>query len=590
MAWGGGIRSWLELEEATWLGCATVAEDAKAMRKMIGRASIHRLLPSTARAARFASVRRPLCSAATDAFDEEGVIERGVKIVATIGPASEEAEPLRGCVSAGMNVMRINFSHATVDEFHLRNNNLRANPDGQMVSLMLDTKGPEIRMGGLKVCKETGNRKAKINLVAGETLTLTNDSAFDGASDEKRLFVDYARLAEVVKVDDRVLLDDGLISLRVTGVGGAGEVETEVLNSSEIGERKGINLPGVKTGLPAMSDKDKKDIRFGMENDIDMVAASFVRSAEGVTEIRNYLQECAEEIAAAGPSKADDPSRGTSGYQNSDVPLPLIISKIESTEALDDLPGIIAASDGIMVARGDLGVEVPLPHVVTWQKDIVDMCAAFGKPVIVATQMLESMQKNPRPTRAEVADVTNAVLDGADAVMLSGESANGQYPIESVATQRDIILNTEWWAMTRPQASHRTSLEVEEALSDIDDIDAGLSSAACMLANKMGASAIIIDEHGNGSLSRAVAQQRPSMPIVSVCASLKVARQLSVSRGVRPLFAPDESDMEASDISSYVSEQTGLLMAGDKAVILDGQMETIELEVFYPEGSDPEDL
>ena len=317
--------------------------------------------------------------------------------------------------------MRVNFSHATVEEFHLRRTNLRSAPGGEYVAVMLDTKGPEIRMGGLKVCKESGNRKAKITLTAGEPLTLTTDAAFDGASDERTLFVDYPRVAEVLSPGDTVLLDDGLISLSVTSVdAAAGAVETEVQNSSEIGERKGVNLPGVVTGLPAMSDKDLEDIRFGIEHDIDMIAASFVRNAEGVHEIRQHVLECHERYH---------------GEHEETTPPPLIISKIESTEALDNLPEIIEASDGIMVARGDLGVEIDLAEVVTWQKDMVAMAVAAGKPVVVATQMLETMQKNPRPTRAEVADVTNAVLDGADAVMLSGESANGKYPVESVDVQ-----------------------------------------------------------------------------------------------------------------------------------------------------------
>ena len=272
------------------------------------------------------------------------------KLVSTIGPASEEAEPLAGCVAAGMNVMRVNFSHATKDEFHLRRTNLRAAPGGEYVAVMLDTKGPEIRMGGLKVCKETGNRKAKMKLTTGQTLTLTNDKAFDGAGDERTIYVDYPRLAEVVEPGTTVLLDDGLISLEVVSAAD-GKVTTTVLNSSEIGERKGVNIPGVVTGLPAMSDKDLEDISFGIEHDIDMVAASFVRNAAGVHQIREHILKCHEKYAANG---------------GMDTPPPMIISKIESTEALDNLAEIIEASDGIMVARGDLGVEVPLEKV-TWE-------------------------------------------------------------------------------------------------------------------------------------------------------------------------------------------------------------------------------
>jgi pyruvate kinase len=216
----------------------------------------------------------------------------------------------------------------------------------------------------------------------------------------------------------QVLLDDGLVILTVDEVL-ADSVVCVIENTSEIGERKGVNLPGIVTDLPPMSEKDREDIRFGMEHDIDMVAASFVRNAEGVREIRTYLESCHQQYS---PAPAE-------------TPLPLIIAKIESTEALDNLHEIIEEADGVMVARGDLGVEVPLEEVALWQKEIVAACVAVGKPVVVATQMLETMQKNPRPTRAEVADVTNAVLDEADAVMLSGESANGKYPVLSVSTQ-----------------------------------------------------------------------------------------------------------------------------------------------------------
>ena len=267
------------------------------------------------------------------------------KIVATIGPASEEATPLAACVASGMNVMRVNFSHATVDEFNLRRDNLRADPAGKYVSIMLDTKGPEIRMGGLRVCKETGNRKAKIALKVGEALTLTTDAAYDGVSDERTLYVTYDSIDKVVKPGDKVLLDDGLVSLEVTGVHD-GAVETVILNSSEIGERKGVNLPGVVTGLPAMSDKDLEDIRFGIENDVDMVAASFVRNAEGVHEIRQHILECHERYG---------------GENSAFVPPPMIISKIESTEALSNLAEIIEASDGIMVSSTASNRITPAP-------------------------------------------------------------------------------------------------------------------------------------------------------------------------------------------------------------------------------------
>jgi pyruvate kinase len=433
--------------------------------------------------------------------------------------------------------MRCNFSHATPDEFFLRRDNLRAAPGGGRVNIMLDTKGPEIRMGGLKVCKETGNRKAKIEMKKGETIVLTNDPEFDGASDEKMLYVGYEKLTEKLTPGTKVLLDDGLIGMKVTEVQGK-NVACEILNTSEIGERKGVNLPGVITDLPPLSEKDKADISFGIEHDIDCVAASFVRSAAGVEDIRSYIAECHKK-------SCPDPEN---------TPPPMIISKIETTEALDNLEEIVAASDGIMVARGDLGVEVDIWEVTTWQKELVKLCIERGKPVVVATQMLESMQKNPRPTRAEVADVTNAVLELADAVMLSGESANGQYPDSSVGMQQSIITHAEDWA--------RTNDEYPMYSVDPDALgeNFALAESAVVLAEGSEASAIVVVETGNGDLTRAISACRPDVPVVSVTPSLKVARQLMVNRRVFPINSSGDALKEARD-SGVVT---------DSAVFLDG--------------------
>jgi len=465
------------------------------------------------------------------------------KIVATIGPASEELDTLSACVKAGLSVMRCNFSHATSDEFFLRVGNLRKAPGGERCALMLDTKGPEIRMGGLKVCKETGNRKAKITMEAGKTITLTNDPAFDGASDEKTLYVGYELLAQKLVVGTKVLLDDGLISLVVQAVNDDGTVVCEIINTSEIGERKGVNLPGVITDLPPLSDKDKSDIAFGIENDIDCVAASFVRSAAGVENIRAYIAECHEKYCP-------DPE-GT--------PPPKIISKIETTEALDNLIEIIDASDGIMVARGDLGVEVDIWQVTTWQKEMVRMCVEAGKPVIVATQMLESMQKNPRPTRAEVADVTNAVLELADAVMLSGESANGQYPGESVQMQSNICGWAEKWA--REQDQYPDYAVDPEALGDLFPV----AQAAAVMAEGAEVGALVVVETGKGELTRAIGACRPDMPVVAITSSLKVCRQLMLGRGLVPIHA----STLPTDPVAFAREQ-GFVGEG-KVVLLDAE-------------------
>mmetsp|Transcript_34010 Transcript_34010/g.56313 ORF Transcript_34010/g.56313 Transcript_34010/m.56313 type:complete len:510 (-) Transcript_34010:159-1688(-) len=467
------------------------------------------------------------------------------KIVATIGPASEEIDPLTRCVAAGLNVMRVNFSHATIEEFHLRRKNLRATSRGGLCGIMLDTKGPEIRMGGLRVCKETGNRKAKVVMKAGSELLLTKDIAFDGASDEKTLYVAYPPLAEKLQPGAKVLLDDGLISLRVIESNANGTVLTEVLNTSEIGERKGVNLPGIITGLPPLSEKDQEDIRFGIEHDIDMVAASFVRSGEGVREIRKHIAACHAQYAA----------------QPEITPQPLIISKIESTEALDNLEEIVAESDGIMVARGDLGVEIPIEQVVTWQKEIVALCVALGKPVVVATQMLESMQANPRPTRAEVADVTNAVLEQADAVMLSGESANGKYPDVSVAMQQAIIRHVEEWAAVNPSLASGSAPEVAVPVTEPQQ----LAMAVCTLADDANVSCIIVEERGDGKMARAVSACRSSVPVVVQSASLKVCRQLSLFRGVVPVHDTGPLSIAAA----FAALQLDFSYADATAVLID---------------------
>merc|ERR1719331_3368045 len=466
------------------------------------------------------------------------------KIVATIGPASEELDTLSKCVKSGLSVMRCNFSHATSDEFFLRVGNLRKAPGGDRCALMLDTKGPEIRMGGLKVCKETGDRKAKIEMKAGETIVLSNDPALDGASDEKLLYVGYDKLKEKLTPGTKVLLDDGLIGMTVTKVED-GKVACEILNTSEIGERKGVNLPGVITDLPPLSDKDKADIAFGMEHDIDCVAASFVRSAAGVEDIRSYIAECHKK-------SCPDPEN---------TPPPMIISKIETTEALDNLEEIVAASDGIMMARGDLGVEVDIWQVTTWQKQLVKLCVEKGKPVIVATQMLESMQKNPRPTRAEVADVTNAVLELADAVMLSGESANGQYPDGAVGMQQSIITHAEEWARTNEE--YPLYAVDPEALGD----NFAFAESAVVLAEASEASAIVVVEGGNGDLTRAISACRPDVPVVSVTASLKVARQLMVNRGVFPIHAESGDPVAAARDAGFTGSVVFLDGDGKLSVI-----------------------
>ena len=460
------------------------------------------------------------------------------KIVATIGPASEDLEPLKACVASGFEVMRLNFSHATEEEFFRRVHNLAKCDGGHKVATLLDTRGPEVRLGGLEVCKTTGDRKAKVALEAGSTLLLTGDAAFDGAGDATTMYVNYPGLDEVVEVGDSVLLDDGLVILEVASADASG-VTCTVTNSNAIGERKGVNIPGAPLGLPPLSDKDQADVAFGVANGIDFVAASFIGDAAGVEAVRAFV----DAEVAKHPDLYPDGDRV------------LIVSKVESLGALDELEGIVDASDGVMVARGDLGVEVPIASVATWQKTIVGLCRAAGKPVIVATQMLESMQKNPRPTRAEVADVTNAALELADAVMLSGESANGDYPALALKTQRDILAAAEAWDDELYDAGWAG---VEPALA--------LPLAAVHAQRAAGAAALAVVEDAGGARTRGVAQCAPDVPVVALAASARVARQLALSRGVAPVHEPGAADLDAAAAAAAARAELGL--AADAAVVV----------------------
>jgi len=383
------------------------------------------------------------------------------KIVATIGPASEHLPALSHVVDAGMRIMRINFSHATYDEADLRMRNLSAcavidhtADAGQvhMRAVMLDTQGPEIRTGSFssgtkEVLLKEGDLVSRCNIIhllyAASTrcppfilvdmtlqcmtvqryctircmqVTLTTDESVRQQQTSSHIWISYRKLYDTVSLGSSILLDDGIVELKVESKGSNGtEVTCRVMNSGVVGNKKGVNMPGLPVELPAMSDKDKLDIRWGIQNNIDYIAASFVRKASDVTEIRDYCRELIRELYPEGGRQLSPP-----------VPIPSIISKIESVEALINFESILQTSDAIMVARGDLAVEIPMETLANVQKEMVRRCNAAGKPVIVATQMLESMQKNPRPTRAECTDVANAVIDGADCVMLSGESAEGE--------------------------------------------------------------------------------------------------------------------------------------------------------------------
>jgi pyruvate kinase len=330
------------------------------------------------------------------------------KIVCTIGPASSDKEVFKELVKNGLNVARLNFSHGTHEEQLEKANMIKEVREelGVPVALLLDTKGPEIRTGKFK--------EDVIQLKTGQTFTFTTE---DILGDQERCTLSYKGLANDVVPGDRILIDDGLVELKVIDVNPT-DIKCEVLNDGPIKDYKGVNVPGVSINLPAITDKDKADIIFGINNDIDYIAASFIRKASDVLEIRKVLEDNdAHEIH--------------------------IISKIENQEGVDNIDEIIEVSDGIMVARGDLGVEIPMEQVPIAQKMMIEKCNIQGKPVVTATQMLDSMIRNPRPTRAETTDVANAIFDGTDAIMLSGETAMGNYPVEAVQTMSRIARSAE---------------------------------------------------------------------------------------------------------------------------------------------------
>lgn len=458
------------------------------------------------------------------------------KIVATIGPTSEQLPVLQDLVKSGLRIMRLNFSHATTEEVELRVKNLKlckgrhaetlqnestTSDDLNVRAILLDTRGPEIRMGKLK---NDHSGHETISLIAGNTITLHTDPSWaDSGSIDTDLYIDYPGLHKCLTSGSKVLLDDGAVILTVTSVESEkeyhGTVTCTIDNSGDLRSRAGVNLPGAETDLPAMSNKDKVDIKYGMTKDVDYIAASFIQNAEGVREIKRYMKECAQELGL-------DPA----------YPLPLIISKIESSAALKNFDEILDESDGIMVARGDLGVEIPIQQVTNAQKEMIAACNAVGKPVIVATQMLESMAKNPRPTRAEVSDVTNAVYDGADAVMTSGETAKGKYPVETIHMMNEIIKSAENFSTSRPDLIPPSKGgTIFSQANDKGCISASVAKASVTAASKNKAAAILVLPSDNTTLPRMISAYRPSVPIVSFCPSAKIAKQLILSRGIHPV-------------------------------------------------------
>jgi pyruvate kinase len=475
------------------------------------------------------------------------------KIVATIGPTSEQAEPMLKVTAAGMSVMRLNFSHATTDEVELRCTNLAAaqqalGQDKNVRAILLDTKGPEIRTG--KLASDHSGHET-MTLQAGKSITLhSSDVVRDAGSTETDLYIDYFGLSKCLQPGMKVLLDDGAILLTVQATDvSKGTVTCTIHNTGDLRSRAGVNLPLADiSDLPSMSEKDRADIKYGMTKDIDFVAASFVQTAQGVREIRAHIEQCAKDL----------------GWSN-DVPMPLIISKIETAGSLMHFDEILEESDGIMVARGDLGVEIPLQQVTNAQKEMVAACNAAGKPVIVATQMLESMSKNPRPTRAEVSDVTNAVYDGADCVMLSGETAKGKYPSETITFMNEIILCAERYADSGALGRPAT----QPFIASPKTPDSAIARAAVASSRERIDTSAILVLADTMALPRLVSSFRPHVPILAFVPSAKLGRQLQLYRGVIPIVGlAGVADHERSNQAMATAKDMGYLKTGSEIVIL----------------------
>lgn len=455
---------------------------------------------------------------------------RHVKIVCTIGPASEQESTIKEMLQAGMDVARLNFSHGTRAEHGARIATLRrvAEQVGRPLGILLDTQGPELRVGQLP--------GGSVELEAGSRVVLGPEGVSGGPW--PYVPVNYPALAEDVRPGDQILLDDGLIGLEVEEITtGKNQIVCRVQNSGTLASRKGINVPGREIKLPSLTEKDKEDIVYGLDRGIDFIAASFVRRAGDIAELKSFLE-----------------GRGAAVW---------VIAKIENRAAVENLEEILEAADGVMVARGDLGVEIPAEEVPLVQKKIIRLANTLGKPVITATQMLESMIQHPRPTRAEASDVANAVLDGTDAVMLSGETAAGKYPVEAVATMARIVAQAEN-ALPYRRLLARRSRTTAPAVPD------AISHASCTIAQDINAVAIITPT-ASGSTPRMVAKYRPRQPIIAATPDPGVQRRLTLIWGVTPLLVKPTSGTDAMITEAMrASLESGLVQEGDVTVVTAG--------------------
>ena len=454
---------------------------------------------------------------------------RKTKIVCTIGPASESEEMLEKLMNAGMNVARLNFSHGSHEEHKGRIDTIRkvAKRLNKTVAILLDTKGPEIRTHNMK--------DGIIDLEKGKEVIV---SMTEVEGTPEKFSVTYDNLINDVQVGSYILLDDGLVELQVKDIDhDKGEVKCDILNSGELKNKKGVNLPGVKVNLPGITDKDADDIRFGIKEDVDFIAASFVRRPSDVLDIREILEQEKANIT--------------------------IFPKIENQEGIDNIEEILEVSDGLMVARGDMGVEIPPEKVPMVQKDLIRKCNKLGKPVITATQMLDSMQRNPRATRAEASDVANAIYDGTDAVMLSGETAAGLYPEEAVKTMRNIAVSAEAAQDYKKLLSDRTKL-VETSL--VNAIGISVAHTALNLNVKA-----IVAATESGSTARTISKYRPHSDIIAVTPSEKTARQCAIVWGVYPVVKEGRKNTDALLNNAVATAvETERVQNGDLIIITAG--------------------
>ena len=452
---------------------------------------------------------------------------RKTKIICTLGPSTDKDGVLRELVANGMNVARFNFSHGSHEEHKGRLDNLKAIRAelGKPVAALLDTKGPEIRLKEFKNGVEM--------LEAGQTFTLTTREV-EGT--KEICSITYKDLPQDVHEGGTIMLDDGLIKLRITNVTDT-DIICEVLNSGKIKNKKGVNVPGVHLSMPYLSQRDRDDIIFGVQQGFDFIAASFVRTAQDVYDIRNLLNEYDSNIR--------------------------IIAKIENREGVNNIDSILAAADAVMVARGDLGVEIDFTELPGIQKSVIDRSFSFGKPIVTATQMLDSMMVNPRPTRAEISDVANAIYDGTSAIMLSGETAAGAYPVEALKTMSAIAERTE------NEVHYRDNRLVDASNGQISVSDA-TAHAACLTAKDVNASAIVtVSESGN--TARLLSKYRPAQPIIACVMSEQVQRQLAISWGITPLMmALAHSTDELIEMSTTLAKENGYLHDGELAVVTAG--------------------